>query len=160
MALTIGTDEHEDPQGGEDAQDQPVVLGGPLMREHWGSNGVDPGEPAASVPAPAPAPVVEAPAAAGDRLVLFELDGVKYYVPRRPGPNVALGYLRDIRRKGEEYARAGLLERFIGRAGMDALADYEDLTDEDMERIWGLVEKHVLGPMKATGKGKGTPGRR
>lgn len=149
MALTIGTDEHENPQDGEDAQDQPVVLG----------RGVDPGEPAPNVPVPAPA--AEAPnAPAGDRLVLFELDGVKYYVPRRPGPNVALGYLRDVRRKGEQYARAGLMERFIGEAGMDALADYEDLTDQDMERIWSLVEKHVLGPMKATGKGKGTPGGR
>lgn len=107
-------------------------------------------QPAAGTPAwgtdePEQGDGAEDAAAEPDEIVLFELDGIKYYVPRKPGPNVALAYLRDVRRKGEEYARAGLLERFIGADGMDALADYEDLTDADMDAIWALVEKHVLG---------------
>lgn len=80
-----------------------------------------------------------------DGVVLFELDGVKYFMPRKPGPNVGVGYLRDVSREGESVARARLLERFIGPDGMDALADYEDLTDEDLEAIWARVDKHVLG---------------
>ncbi|HEY6013254.1 MAG TPA: hypothetical protein VIU37_04585 [Candidatus Limnocylindrales bacterium] len=144
MALIVNPQETS--EGAEDPATAPdvaaVVLGRPHVEE----------EPSPQQPAGAPewgtADAEQGPADGeqeSDSIVLFTLDGINYYVPRKPGPNVALAYLRDVRHHGEEYARAGLLERFIGEDGMDALADYEDLKDEDMAAIWQLVEKHVLG---------------
>jgi hypothetical protein len=139
MALIVNPQQDQDEPGEETAATAPdvaVVLRRPAPEP-------DPaGDPQwGTPPEAADPPAADEPA----EMVLFELDGVKYLVPRKPGPNVALGYLRDVRNHGQEYARAGLLERFIGAEGMDALADYEDLTDEDLEKIWALVEKHVLG---------------
>ena len=103
--------------------------------------------------APVPStPVVEPPA---DRIELFEINGKKYYVPKRPGANVALKYMRDIRAHGREAAMYGLLEAMVGKEGMDALADYEDLTEEEFEQVLDAVSRHVLGPLeRGTGPGK------
>lgn len=89
----------------------------------------------------------------GDRLVLFELNGREYTVPKRIGPNVALGYMRDIRRHGKEHAIAGIMEALLGREALDALADYEDLSEEELEQVMAAVQHHVLGPLeKRSGK--------
>jgi hypothetical protein len=95
------------------------------------------------------------PAGESDQVVLFSLDGKDYFVPAKIGPNVALAYMRDIRRNGVEHARAGILERILGREALDALADYDDLTEEDFEAVMKAVDKHVLGPLEKTGKGSG-----
>lgn len=88
-----------------------------------------------------------------ERIELFSINGRSYSIPKRPGPNVALRYLRDVRRHGREHALAGILEAMLGTEGMDALADYDDLTDEDMDAVMAAVERHVLGPLeKKTGK--------
>lgn len=89
----------------------------------------------------------------GDRLTLFELNGKAYTVPKRVGPNVALRYLRDVRRHGPEHAIAGIMEALLGREAMDALADYDDLTEEQLEQVMEAVQMHVLGPLeKRSGK--------
>lgn len=90
-----------------------------------------------------------------DRIVLFSLDDKDYYVPAKIGPNVALAYMRDIRRHGIDNARAGILERILGREALDALADYDALTEEDLEAVMKAVDKHVLGPLEKAGKGSG-----
>jgi hypothetical protein len=90
----------------------------------------------------------------GDRVVLFSINGIDYHIPKRPGPNVALRYLRDTRRHGREYALAGMMEAMVGRAGMDALADYEDLTDEELDSVMQAVHRHVLGPLERGKSGK------
>ncbi len=88
-----------------------------------------------------------------ETLVLFSLNGRDYTVPKRVGPNVALRYLRDIRRHGQEHAIAGLMEALLGAEAMDALADYDDLTEEDLESVMKAVQTHVLGPLeKHSGK--------
>lgn len=101
-----------------------------------------------------PAPEEESPASAGaDRIELFAINGKSYSIPKRPGPNVTIRYLRDVRRHGKEHAIAGLMEAMLGTEGMDALADYEDLTDEEMDSVMDAVQRHVLGPLeKKTGK--------
>lgn len=83
-----------------------------------------------------------------ERIELFRMSDDPadiFYVPKKVGPNVTLRYLRDVRQSGPEYAMAGLLERVLGADAMEALADDEDLTDEDMERIGSIIEKHVMG---------------
>lgn len=100
------------------------------------------------------------PVVTEDRVVLFSLNGTDYYVPKKVGPNIALRYLRDVRRHGKEHAIGGLMEAMLGERGMDALAEYEDLTTEDLESVMVAVEKHVLGPLeKSMGKGQKGPGR-
>lgn len=74
------------------------------------------------------------------------------YAPRQLGPNVALQYLRDVRRRGQEYAMAAIMERILGPEGMDALADYEDLTTEELQEVFKAVETHVMGPLIRAGK--------
>jgi len=95
-----------------------------------------------------------------ETVVLFSLDGKDYYVPAKIGPNVAMAYMRDIRRRGLEYARAGILERMIGKEGLDALADFEGLTEENLEAVMKAVDRHVLGPLEKSGKGSGFALRR
>ena len=122
----------------------------------------DPGTPAGGLTLSAfdPEDAADPGPAAGDpppeRIELFSINGKAYHVPKRPGPNVALGYLRDIRRYGQEVAIAGLLEAMLGREGMDALADYDDLTENELDAVMRAVEQHVLGPLKGGGK----PGKR
>lgn len=99
-------------------------------------------EPAAAEPAP-PEP---------ERIKLFELNGRVYSIPKRPGPNVSVRYLRDTRRHGREHAIAGLMEAMLGAEGMDALADYDDLTEAELDAVMRAVEQHVLGPLKGGGK--------
>lgn len=93
-----------------------------------------------------------------ERVELFSIpqpDGTMraIYVPKAIGPNVALQYLRDVRRNGQQYAIAGMMDKLLGPEGMDALADYDDLTEEDLEAVMAAVQKHVLGPLER-GKGK------
>ena len=110
------------------------------------------------MPAPDPEPAggtAAEPTAGPEQIVLFSLDGRDYYVPKQIGPNVAMAYMRDIRKNGLEYARAGILERLIGKEGLDALADYDGLTEEDLDSLMKAVDKHVLGPLERSGKGSG-----
>jgi hypothetical protein len=100
--------------------------------------------------APAPAPAAPEP----ERIELFSINGRAYSIPKRPGPNVAVRYLRDVRRNGREYAVAGLMEAMLGREGLDALADYEDLTDAELDSVMTAVERHVLGPLERGKAGK------
>jgi hypothetical protein len=111
-------------------------------------------EQGVSGPDPAPDTAVES-STEPEQIVLFSLDGRDYYVPKRIGPNVAMAYMRDIRKRGLEYARAGILERLIGKEGLDALADFDGLTEEDLDSLMKAVDKHVLGPLERSGKGSG-----
>lgn len=81
-----------------------------------------------------------------DRQELFRLDDERvFYVPRKVGPNVSIAYLRDVKRHGETYATAALMERMLGEEAMDALAEYDDLTEDELERIGKIVQKWVFG---------------
>ncbi len=106
------------------------------------------------------APDPSAPSALpeSERVVLFTIhqDGQEprpIYAPKKVGPNVALQYMRDVRRHGREHAMAGIMERMLGSEGLDALADYDELTEDDLAAVMSAVEQHVLGPMERKGKG-------
>jgi|GEM_PF-3350133 len=87
----------------------------------------------------------------GERVVLFEIDGVEYTIPRKPRANVGLKYLRDLRKVGENVAVSNLLVALLGEDGFDALVDYEDLTMEDLERVTTISQKIVLGELQTSG---------
>lgn len=100
-----------------------------------------------------PAPVDEyrpepAPVDQPDRIELFRLSDDPadiFYIPAKVGPNVTLKYLRDVNRRGETAAMGALLERMLGREAFDALCEYDDLTEAEMDAIGKAVEKHVMG---------------
>lgn len=90
-----------------------------------------------------------------EKIELFRLSDAEediYYVPKRVGPNVTLAYIRDINRRGEAAALGALMERVLGAEAFDALCDYDDLTNEEMEQIGEAVRNHVLGshPLEPT----------
>ncbi|MFC5947078.1 hypothetical protein ACFQH9_02145 [Pseudonocardia lutea] len=84
---------------------------------------------------------------------LFTVNGVTYSIPKRPPVNIALGFLRDVRKEGPTLAEAALMERLIGEEGYDALVNYPGLTTEQMEQISDRVMTVTLGAMEAS-KGK------
>lgn len=92
------------------------------------------------------------------KVKLFSIDGKDYFIPKEPGPNVSVRYLRDVRKHGQDYAVAGLMEAMLGEDGVDALAEYEELTEEDLDHIMEAVKRHALG--RGTKKGPAGKGRR
>ncbi len=79
---------------------------------------------------------------------LFSIDGRKYYMPRYVSPATTFAYLRDVRRSGTEYALGGLLEKLLGADGLDALANYDAMTAEQMKQLMDAVGSHVMGAIR------------
>ena len=64
----------------------------------------------------------------------------EFLVPEKPGPNVTLKFLDEIRRTGNEmFASMGLLEAMLGKEQYGRLLDIEDLEDEDLGAILEVV---------------------
>lgn len=99
------------------------------------------------------------PVAPEGKVYLFSLDGTDYFLPEKVGPNVSFRYLRDLRKHGPEMAVAGLFVALLGEDVLDALADAEDLTEEDVEAVMKAVQKHALGTTEG-GRGKSSRARR
>jgi len=84
-----------------------------------------------------------------DRVLLFEVNGRQYTVPKRVNPNVVFRYLRAVRREEGERAIAEMMYQVLGEGVIDALAD-EDLSDEQMAQVMKVVRRHVMGATEAT----------
>lgn len=100
----------------------------------------------------------EEPAAPAGKVYLFSLNGVDHFLPERVGPNVSFRYLRDLRKSGPEIAVANLFVALLGEDALDALADADDLTEEDVETVMKAVQRHALGPTEG-GRGKSSSAR-
>jgi hypothetical protein len=89
-------------------------------------------------------------ARAVERITLFEYeeeDGtvIEFKVPRKPGPNVTLKFLNELRKSGNEmFAAMSLLESMLGKEKYDELLDIEDLEDEDLADILEVVVKLAM----------------
>lgn len=88
---------------------------------------------------------------ARERVVLFTIDDEEYSVPAKPGPNVTLKFLDEMRRTGNEmFAALGLLEAMLGKEKYQDLLNYEELEDEllsdILEQVVGLAMSRVDGP--------------
>ncbi len=104
--------------------------------------------------------VIELPAstasAVTDRVVLFKIDGREYSVPATPRAVIGIRYLRNLRRQGQDFAAAALLEELLGVDGLDALCDYDDLTTEQFKSIMSSAQKLVMGAMEDEGNSNGS----
>lgn len=82
------------------------------------------------------------------RVTLFTIDDVEYTVPAKPGPNVTLKFLDELRRTGNEmFAALSLLETMLGKDSYQAFLDWEDLQDDQLsdvlEQVVGLAMNRV-----------------
>jgi len=72
----------------------------------------------------------------GARVTLFTIDDVEYTVPAKPGPNVTLKFLDELRRTGNEmFASMSLLETMLGKEKYQEFLDWEDMGDEDLSSV-------------------------
>lgn len=98
--------------------------------------------------------VVKSSGKARERVVLFTIDDEEFSVPAKPGPNVTLKFLDEMRRTGNEmFAALGLLEAMLGKENYQKLLDYDELEDELMSDILEQVVKLAMDRVEnAAGK--------
>lgn len=80
---------------------------------------------------------------------LFTLNGHAYEIPNKARMNVALRFLDEARRNGQDQAAAYLIEVLLGREAYEALMNYDDLSPEDFQSIVQAAVKVVLGDLEA-----------
>lgn len=95
--------------------------------------------------------VIKSSGKKADRIVLFTIDDEEFSVPAKPGPNVTLKFLDEMRRTGNEmFAALGLLEAMLGKEKYQDLLNYEELEDdllgEILEQVVNLAMSRVEGP--------------
>jgi hypothetical protein len=88
---------------------------------------------------------------------LFSIDDITYQIPARVGANITLGYLRLARTHGDAAAIGWATERVLGEKAYVALMECDDLTPDDLEAVFAVVHKKIMGAVEA-GKGKGPRG--
>jgi len=88
--------------------------------------------------------------AASDRkkLTLFRLNEQDYKVDARPPVTLALRYLDDLRKHGEDLAVAKMLPALLGETGWSALLAEEDLTGEEFEAVVKAASSLVMGSLE------------
>jgi hypothetical protein len=70
------------------------------------------------------------------RVTLFSIDGEEFTVPAKPGANVTLRFLDELRRTGNEmFAALSLLETMLGKDKYQQFLDWEELEDEDLSAV-------------------------
>lgn len=94
-----------------------------------------------------------------DREPLFYIDDQEYMIPKELRANVVARYLQDTIDHGQEYAIAAAMREVLGEEAMEALANSDAVTAEQMQQIMGIVERKLMGQMKRS-LGNSRNGRR
>jgi hypothetical protein len=72
----------------------------------------------------------------GGRVLLFTIDGEEFTIPDKPPFKVALKFLNESKRSGNEmFAALQLLEDMLGKESYAKLLDFDGLTDDVMASI-------------------------
>jgi hypothetical protein len=79
---------------------------------------------------------------------LFSIDGKAYSVPTSVRPNEALKVMHFTRTRGETAGVSYMLESMLGEEGYLALLDYDDLEEEDLEKIIKIASEIVAGALE------------
>lgn len=89
--------------------------------------------------------VVKSSGKGRERVVLFTIDDVEFSVPAKPGPNVTLKFLDEMRRTGNEmFAALGLLEAMLGKEKYQEFLDYDELEDDLLSDVLEQVVKLAM----------------
>lgn len=80
-----------------------------------------------------------------DRTVLFTIDDEEFTVPTKPGPNVTLKFLDELRRTGNEmFAALSLLETMLGKEKYNKFLDWDGMQDETLTAVLDQVTTLAL----------------
>lgn len=79
---------------------------------------------------------------------LFYIDDREYTIPKELRANVVARYLQDVLDHGQEHALAAAMREVLGDEAMEALADSDAVTSEQMQQIMAIVERKLMGQMK------------
>lgn len=79
---------------------------------------------------------------------LFWIDEVEYQIPKAIRPNIAIAYLRDVTEHGQEQAISKAMYSVMGESAMNALADCDAVTDDDMGKIMAIVSDKLYSTMR------------
>lgn len=86
-----------------------------------------------------------------ERVTLFTIDDDEFTVPKKPGVNVTLKFLNEMRKSGNEmFAALGLLEAMLGLEKYEELLDYDELDDETLGKILEQVVKIAMDRVEET----------
>ncbi len=94
-----------------------------------------------------------------EREPLFYIDEAEYTIPKQIRPNIVMGYLQDTYDKGQEFALAAAMREVLGADAMEALAETDAVSDEQMSQIMDIIERKLMAQMKKS-LGKSRGGRR
>jgi hypothetical protein len=85
------------------------------------------------------------------RTTLFTIDDKEYTVPTKPGPNVTLKFLDELRRTGNEmFAALALLETMLGKEDYQAFLDWEEMEDDIMSDVLEQVVQLALARVETS----------
>jgi hypothetical protein len=85
-----------------------------------------------------------------ERVTLFTIDDKEYSVPVKPGPNVTLKFLDELRRTGNEmFAALALLETMLGKEDYNTFLDWDEMDDDIMSDVLGQVVQLALARVEA-----------
>lgn len=91
--------------------------------------------------------------AKGNRVVLFTIDGEEFTVPEKPPFKVALKFINESKRSGNEmFAAMQLLEDMLGKEAYDRLIDFDGLTDELLGQILEQCTDRAFPSVKESAK--------
>jgi len=95
--------------------------------------------------------VIKSSGKVAERVTLFSIDDEEYTVPKKPGVNVTLKFLNEMRKSGNEmFAALGLLESMLGEDKYNELLDYDELDDETLGQILEQVVKLAMDRVEET----------
>lgn len=86
------------------------------------------------------------------RKPVFEIDGTVYTIATKPIVSTAMKYAHMARTVGRDEAVDFMLEALLGEEGYTALREFDDLTENDLERVITIASKIMAG---ATERPKG-----
>lgn len=74
---------------------------------------------------------------------LFSIDDKEYQIPTKIRPNQGLQIMHAFRTLGETGGVSFMLETLLGAEGYEALINFDDLTEEDLEAVIDVAFKLV-----------------
>lgn len=83
------------------------------------------------------------------RVPLFYINDKMFTIEAKAKPNDSLRYLDITRRQGQEAAIGFMMETLVGVDGWQALMNYDELTEDDLEQIIKAAMKIMTGPTEA-----------
>lgn len=79
---------------------------------------------------------------------LFYIDDVEYCIPAALPANLALKYLRKIRKEGPDIAADWLFEEVLSEDAYEALANHNFDDDAQFWQLFQVIEQRALGQME------------